>query len=509
MVKTTIPYLTAALGFLGLLTVVLLSAGAAGTALVAAATSVAGSALLVYHLWRGVDGNPPHQKPEDPTPAVPAQKAKTAHTEGYAPGDDGELDNIRVLIAGSDRGDRHGIEAHLSSWGARVEVAGNAVRAFHRLIDGLERQRPFHVVIVDQGRLDMSSSQFAVSLRSDPQLQYLKMVLVGNIHLGETIGQLKGVGFASVLPTPLDKTLLFNAIHGVCMDPPEDSSVVKLSDHYISRSRQPPLSILLADVDLGEKQRMQSALKRMGHQVFVVDDGARVLDALDGHRFDLAITSLQLRKVTGLEVFKLYRFSRVDGPSIPFIVLLDDPRTQDIQACEEAGVEGILTKPFESRRLRETIDRVIQENASDERALGVALTPIPDKRSSVVVINAITLDSRRLEDLENLSRNAQFLPGLIENFRVDTGQQLEQMKQAIAERDIKRFCNLAHAIKDGAGSLGALEMYQLSIRATRCEPESFTDVASELVHELDQCSRSTYTALCRYLNSFSARNLQD
>jgi len=420
-----------------------------------------------------------------------------------------DLSKNRILFASKDRTDRHAIKSHLLSWGATLTTASNAVRAFHELIIAAEENRPFHTVIVDQGKLDMSSSQFAVSIRSDPQLQHLSIILVGNGRMGRNDSRLKNAGYSILLPTPLDKTLLFNAVHGISTTPPDNTGMVRLIDRYNSRSKHPPLRILLAEIHPGEKRRIHMALQRMGHQVFLVDDGARVLDALDSHRFDLTITSMKLRQVTGLEVFKLYRFSRVDEPWIPFIMLLDDPSPQEIRACEDAGMDCILTKPLQPRKLLEAVNDVMGKGPANERALGTATPALSSRRSNVIMIDGITLDGRRLRELENLGQDTGFLQNLIENFRTDSKSLLDQMKQAVAENDISGFYNLGHAIKDGAGSLGALDLYQISTRATHSNTAGFPDDVYKLIDDLDRCCQGSYIALRHFLSISSSIHQQE
>ncbi len=475
------------------------------------------AALTVAFFVLNRTSNPRTIDSENPSPpqstSVDSQTGDVSTTErrqaSPAAPMGGELSKKRILLASRDRNDRHAIKSHLLSWGATLVTASNAVRAFHELIKAAEENRPFHAVIVDQGKLDMNSSQFAVSIRSDPQLQHLSMILVGNARMGQNNSQLKNAGYSILLPTPLDKTLLFNAVHGLSTMPSDSTGVVRLIDRYTSRSRHPPLSILLAETHPGEKRRMRTTLQRMGHQVFLVDDGARVLNALDSHRFDLTITSMKLRQVTGLEVFKLYRFSRVDEPWIPFIMLLDDPSPQDIQACEDAGVDCILTTPLESRDLLEAVNGVVGKGPANKRALGAGTHALSSRRSNVVVIDGITLDSRRLRELENLGQDTEFLPRLIENFRTDSKSLLDQMKQAVAEKDVNRFYNLGHAIKDGAGSLGALDLYQISTRVTHSNTTGFPDDVYKLIDDLDRCCQGSYIALRHFLSGSSSINLQD
>ena len=86
--------------------------------------------------------------------------------------------------------------------------------------------------------------------------------------------------------------------------------VVSLSDHRREKETHKPLAVLLAEQEPMDNRWIGSILQRVGHKVFSVDCGARLLDALDNRQFDIAIVSVILPKLSGLEVFKLYRLSR-------------------------------------------------------------------------------------------------------------------------------------------------------------------------------------------------------
>ena len=65
--------------------------------------------------------------------------------------------------------------------------------------------------------------------------------------------------------------------------------------------------------------------------------------------------------------------------------------------------------------------------------------------------------------------------------------------------DPNRFRDLGHALKDAAGSLGALKLYQLGTAASRLSDKEFHESAAALVQEITECCRISNDALHSYL----------
>ncbi|MCP3870482.1 MAG: response regulator [Gammaproteobacteria bacterium] len=399
----------------------------------------------------------------------------------------------KILLLSNDQSDRLGIKRYLDSWSTETMLCSNTPRAFAALIAAQQSNRPFHVVIVDQGRFDMNPRQFALSLRSDWALQQLQLIHVGQLFPDILPEQLKRAGYTKLLTRPVDKTLLYNAIHDIGRTNRDTPEVVNLIDHYTGRKPLQPLSILLAEQNPIDYRRIQTTLKQAGHRIFSVESGARVLDALDSHQFDIAIVSSYLPEVSGFEAFKLYRFTRTEQPLTPFVLLLDSASPMTSQECREAGIGASLQKPIKPGMLLDTIDRLLREKSKS------GVTPIlPHPKT--VVIDGLALDVHRLEDLEELGNGQEFLKELIDNFKQDNERLLEDMERAAINFEWSDFKDIGHAIKDSAGSLGTLALYQLGIQATRISQEDFSQSGFQLARKIKTCNQSSHKALRRYLS---------
>ena len=432
-----------------------------------------------------------------------AEPASESGTPGLSPASESEDRTERptsrlkptdrkILILTGDTADRYGIKRYLDTWGASTLTCPTTARGFAMLIEAGNGDRPFDVVILDQQRFEMDPEQFAISVRSELELQQLYLIHVGPLYPDTLSDRLKQAGYAKLLSPPVDKTLLYSAVYDVSRDQSRTPQVVSLIDHYKGKKTRRPLSILLAEQNPADSRHLQTTLEQVGHKIFSVESGARLLDALDCQHFDIAIVSVKLREVSGLEAFKLYRFTQSDHLLTPFVIMLDAASPTTSQACKDAGVSAYLKKPIEPLRLLNAVDTVLEERSRGSVAQN-------SSQPRTVIVNGLALDVHRLGDLEQLGSGQDFLRELVEKFRQDNEKAIEKMMHAALNCRSEKFKDLAHAIKDSAGSLGTLALYHLGISAVRMSVDDFPQSALQLTFEIKSCNQSSYKALQQYL----------
>lgn len=481
---------------------------------------ISATSLIAVILWLVSDSGYKSEEHNEPG-NKPAKESTPKYSNRYSPpsplppSPEGpqsllKISDQRILVLTNDKSDRHGILRHLDSWGITPTVCSTAARSFYELLRASEAHSPYHVVIVDRGLFDMDASQFSAALRSEQHLQDIYLILIGARPAEIEEGGLNRLGYTRLVPVPLNKTLLFDALHNLRSAPLEPRpGVAKIIDRYTASTTSPPLSILLAENRRGEQQRIRAVLQQQGHQVFLVDSGARVLDALDSHQFDLAIVSRELREISGIEAFNLYRFTRIDKQRTPFILLLHNPGDSDRQRCEESGVNAILEAGADPKTIMNVLKKVVLESGDQGQARqNYHRQHLHQTTGFVGGHTADTaLDRNRLAELENLGGNTAFLSDLIDSFNRDNRHFLTQMELAIKKGDLSRFRDLGHAIKDSAGSLGTIRLFELGTAASHIPSEAFRQNALDLLQQLTECCRLSNDALQNYIREKDLREL--
>jgi len=450
------------------------------------------------------------RKSIDPTPAFKQEKSandgnnpEQCQSAGIVPENkqipvSDSLSGIRLLLLSGSKKAKREIADHLNGWGVNVTEAESSVRAFAMLIEAADSGRPFQTVLVDQSSLDMEESQFAIALRAEPSLQSLYLVHYGNSTLPSRIEQLYMVGYSGVLSTPLDKTLLFKALHNARETSTHHHNVVQLLDHYEAEKIQQPLDILIACNNLNECRKIHRILGNAGHQAFIINDNTQILDALDNHHFDLAILDADMPEMSGIEAIKLYRFAHLNQPWTPFILLLDSPNSQTIQTCEAADIDHLVVKPVSTPRLMETVARatdLTNQGHNDE------IFDYPTASGSTHYHDdSLTLDTHQLDELKRLGKEKDFLLELVNQFDKESLGLVQGLHQAASRYDVKSVQDYGHKLKDTAGNLGALNLYRMAVRLTRAKNLDSQFELDNLLAEIENCRIATIEALHEHLS---------
>jgi two-component system sensor histidine kinase RpfC len=253
--------------------------------------------------------------------------------------------------------------------------------------------------------------------------------------------------------------------------------------------------VLVAEDNATNQRVAQLILESGGHTSTIVDNGEAALDALEHGSFDLALFDLSMPGVSGLEALKLYQYT-TQNP-IPVLILSANVTTEVIAECQRAGCAEFIAKPIRATTLLEAIERQLAEKAG---ALNRSQAPIrSEERPALTVIDTPPVDHSVLEDLCQLSSDPTFVDRLIRGFRSDTERLLQAISDALAARRYEDVKDVAHAIKGGAGSVGATQLVQLAVRFEKSSYDTLRTKAAAWTEELTHAANAALAALEQHL----------
>lgn len=102
------------------------------------------------------------------------------------------------------------------------------------------------------------------------------------------------------------------------------------------------------------------AVKHLGHDVVLVENGVQALDTLRADRFDLVLLDILMPQMDGYDVLAEMK----DDPSlrdIPVIVISALEELQSVVTCIERGAEDYLPKDFDPVLLRARINACLEK----------------------------------------------------------------------------------------------------------------------------------------------------
>jgi CheY-like chemotaxis protein len=118
-------------------------------------------------------------------------------------------------------------------------------------------------------------------------------------------------------------------------------------------------TVLVADDDAMNRLVAEESLKYLGAQVVAVDSGSAVLQAMARQHFDLLLLDVHMPDMSGIEAAMRIREHERSAslPRVPIVALTASATVKDQQSCLEAGMDGVLTKPFRIEQLGEVLHR--------------------------------------------------------------------------------------------------------------------------------------------------------
>jgi CheY-like chemotaxis protein len=193
-----------------------------------------------------------------------------------------------------------------------------------------------------------------------------------------------------------------------------------------------PWRILLAEDNALNQKVALSILEKRGHTVVVVNDGLEAIERAGAESFDAVLMDIQMPQLDGLEATKMIR-EREKGTArhLPIIGLTARAMKGGREHFLAMEMDGYVSKPVEAESLFATLHEAISRVSKDADG-----------------------------DRDLLMR-------VVDLFKEDYPNGLEQIEKSIAQGDAEALCRSAHKLK---GSLITLDM------------QAAVDLAVELEH---------------------------
>ncbi len=116
--------------------------------------------------------------------------------------------------------------------------------------------------------------------------------------------------------------------------------------------------ILVIDDQEAIRTTVSAILKDEGYCVETVKNGKEAIKALKKTSFDLALVDIKLPDIEGTELLRRLRECQ---PKIATIILTGHPSLENAIKAVNNKADGYILKPFETKALLETIERIIAE----------------------------------------------------------------------------------------------------------------------------------------------------
>lgn len=130
--------------------------------------------------------------------------------------------------------------------------------------------------------------------------------------------------------------------------------------------------ILLAEDNHLNQEIITRLLHKKNYEVQRTSDGTKVLSAFSNSEvgyFDAIIMEIRMPVMDGLTATRAIRaLDREDAKKIPIIAMSANAYDEDIKKSLDAGMNEHLSKPIETQKLYETLEKLIEKyDAANEK----------------------------------------------------------------------------------------------------------------------------------------------
>ena len=122
-----------------------------------------------------------------------------------------------------------------------------------------------------------------------------------------------------------------------------------------------PLTILIADDDIGTRLSISDYLDLSGYRVITTDNGIDALSMLEKHHPDLLVTDIMMPRMNGYELVRRVRQLSAFR-LLPVILLTARTKIQERILGYQSGCDLYLPKPFELEELAAAIRNLLERS---------------------------------------------------------------------------------------------------------------------------------------------------
>ncbi|MGC8643236.1 MAG: response regulator [Isosphaeraceae bacterium] len=347
-----------------------------------------------------------------------------------------QLAGMPVLVVDDNATNRRILEEILRSWSMVPTVVASGKEALLVLKRAAVETRNFAAILFDLMMPEMDGIELASRVRELPAFVKTPLViLTSGGDLGPELPH-RQLDIAAVLSKPVRQSELWRTLRSAIEPaPPVQHELPSLRAVEQSPSDETALGsagtlkILLAEDNPVNQKVVSIMLQQRNHEVLVVDDGRKAVDAYREGLFDLVLMDIQMPEMDGFEALASIRqWERRSAAHTPIVALTAHAMQGDQDKCLKAGFDGYLSKPIRSDQLDGMIAEI--RNRNEPSPSGVAQRGFDHGFA-----------------LEQLGGDQVLLRQFVELFLESVPDQIQKVREPIACGNVQVAARAAHTLK--------------------------------------------------------------
>ncbi len=289
------------------------------------------------------------------------------------------LQGLRALTVGDDPLTTEVLSRQLRGFGMEVQAEGDGFRAVAEIERAWFRGRPYDLVLMDDLMPGLAGIALAERLRAIPGIADTRLVLVSSAGYAEMKKSVGGV-LDALLARPVRRgdlldclARLFSANGTATASAAAAAAGSRDGGPDPAGSGQRQLRVLLAEDNQVNQRVGLAMLRKAGHLVRVVGNGAEAVEAVRAEEFDIVLMDVQMPLLDGIEATRQIRALPEPRGLVPVVALTADAMTGAKEHYLQAGMDDYLAKPIRAAALLAKLAALAPAAPADEApGFGVA-----------------------------------------------------------------------------------------------------------------------------------------
>jgi signal transduction histidine kinase/DNA-binding response OmpR family regulator len=443
------------------------------------------------------------------------------------------LRQVRPLIVDSAQISIRALTEKLKLMGLEPSYIDKGFMALEQMRAMQARGTPYTLVFVSTNITDMEWFKFIDAIQQDPHISGTHIVITAPVLQHTDIEQAVNTDFIKVLSKPVRYDVLLETINSAMQathepeqpmikaqislkTPEKPQRQLHIHDALPVRDDSAVFRVLIAEDNPVNAEVSRGMLVAQGYHVDIVDNGAKAVEAIKQHPYDLILMDGQMPVMDGNEAtiaIRVYeretaRQQNREADYIPIIAAT----ANIVQGVKDeyiaAGMNDFITKPFSREQLEEIINKWIGKRDTPpglraEFARTVRAKILnqsqhkADENSATQIQEDVALKSVDIAALKRIVEiqpdgGKEFLNNIIEIYLKDTKISLNQMNNALHIGDSEALRKIAHKLKSSSANVGAVKLSKLAY-AVEAKPKG--DDIKQRVDAIHQEFNEVHSAL--------------
>ena len=408
----------------------------------------------------------------------------------------------RVLVVDDSAINREILQAQLTSWELRADVAASSSAALGMLKAAFDDGEPYQIALLDMHMPGMDGAELARMIKSDPLTWDIILISLSSLSDRQSATALTTGGFSACLTKPALPSQLFDAIvESLSVREQGKPAAASTPSGDDAALRLPGVRVLLAEDNEVNRLVASELLMLAGcHCTMAVNGREAVEHALSGE-FDVILMDCQMPIMDGYAATRMIRNAEKNDLSKrhrPIVALTANAIKGDREVCLAAGMDGYVTKPIEPLTLMKTIRSflpathtaaapapatnnptiaALPRRVEQDAPSTPALTSTPSNTAS----QALPIDVASLQ--RRCMGNRKIAAKALSKFDSTVLADFSELSGSVKRGDAKSAAAMAHKIKGAAANVSAGELHRI---ATELDALLKSDELSQVQTCVDQ-----------------------